>query len=65
MRERVLTLLAAVVLAVAVLRPALPEATGAVAAAPTTASRLWQHQAQGTMDDAPDADCQNGGQCSN
>lgn len=58
MKERLLILLAAAMLAVAALQP-LVSGTAAEA----LASRA--SQAQWATDIVPDADCQNGGQCSN
>lgn len=58
MKERLLILLAAAMLAATALQPIM---SGAAAETPT--SRV--SQAQWATDTAPDADCQNGGQCSN
>lgn len=58
MKERLLILLAVAMLAIAALQPFVSE-TAAGAPAPRASQVRW------IADTAPDADCQNGGQCSN
>ncbi|MCX7708198.1 MAG: hypothetical protein N2204_09335 [Anaerolineae bacterium] len=58
MKERLLILLAAATLALGALQPIVNK-TAAEAPAPRASQAQW------ATDIAPDADCQNGGQCSN
>jgi len=59
MKERLLILLATALLVIAGLQPIWNGLAAATPAPRTAENYLWP------ADHAPDADCQNGGQCSN